>query len=107
MTFEQFVAAVASIPDSEADAHFRSQSTFLMTNKGNVGVDFLGRYETLQRDFQFVAKRIGLPAGIQLPRLQAAPHRANYVEYYTANTRRLVGERFRDDIETFDYQFGS
>ena len=107
MAFEEFVAAVASIPDAEADEHFRSQCTFLMTNEGNVGVDFVGRYETLSGDFGSVAERIGLPSDVELPRLQAATRPIDYVDYYNAKTRKIVADRFRDDIETFAYQFGS
>ncbi len=107
MSFEEFVKAVASIPDCAADGHFRSQSTFLMTEPGRVGVDFVGRYENLQSDFRYVSQKIGLPAGVGLPRLQAARNTANYVDYYTLETRIIVSDRFREDIETFAYHFGS
>lgn len=107
MSFEKFVKAVASISDCAADEHFRSQSTFLMTEPGRVGVDFVGRYENLQSDFRYVSQKIGLPAGVGLPRLQAARNTANYVDYYTLETRIIVSDRFREDIETFAYHFGS
>lgn len=106
MSFEQFVRAVASIPDCEADEHFRSQSTFLMTEAGRLGVDFVGRYENLQSDFRDVSQRIGLPPAIALPRLQAARHTADYVDYYTEDARKIVADRFREDIETFAFHFG-
>jgi hypothetical protein len=49
MSFDAFVDAVAAIPDSRADAHFRSQHTFLTTSVGRLpdlvtGIDFLGRF---------------------------------------------------------------
>src|SRR5262245_25845253 len=47
MPFDAFVAAVASIPDDDADEHFRSQHTFLTNRKGEVMADFVGRYERL------------------------------------------------------------
>ena len=58
-SFVEFVKAVASIPDCRADYHFRSQSAFVMTWTGRVGVDFVGRYENLEVDFGNVAQRIG------------------------------------------------
>src|SRR5215468_5087192 len=61
MSFSDFVAAVSSIPDEEADAHFRSQHTFLANDEGKISVDFLGRFERLADDFRLVQKRIGLP----------------------------------------------
>jgi len=106
MPFDAFVAAVASIPDSVADEHFRSQHTFLVTKKGELAVDFVGRYETLADDFQIVRQKTGLP-DIELPRLQAARKVAKYVSYYTPSTRDLVAERFQRDIESFGYEFGT
>ena len=107
MSFEEFVSAVASIPDSDADEHFRSQSTFLMTAEGNIGVDFVGRYETLEDDFKRVCGRVGLLSSVRLPRLQAARHATNYVDYYTVRTKNVVADRFGQDIEAFAYRFGS
>ena len=104
MSFEAFVRAVASIPDEGADAHFRSQNTFVRTKAGKLGVDLIGRYERLQSDFAYVSRQVGLPS-IVLPRLQAAKTAVNYVEYYDLETRKLVASRFRDDIDTFGYEF--
>lgn len=105
MSFDEFVAAVATISDADADEHFRSQDTFLRTGAGAVGVDFVGRYEHLRSDFERVARSIGLPS-IDLPRLQAARRRVSYVDYYTAETRDIVAGRYRVDIEAFGYEFG-
>ncbi len=107
MTFGKFVKAVASIPDTEADEHFRSQSTFIVTDQGDIGVDFVGRFENLQSDFEQVCRRIGLPSRISLPRLQAARRTASYLDYFTRETRQIVAERFRDDIDRFSYRFDS
>ncbi|MFB3041791.1 MAG: sulfotransferase family 2 domain-containing protein [Candidatus Poribacteria bacterium] len=107
MSFEEFVDAVVAIPDEQADEHFRSQNPYLTNSKGETAVDFVGRYENLEADFRYVAERIGLPSTIELPRLQAARHSVNYVDYYTKETREIVAHRFREDIERFAYCFGS
>jgi hypothetical protein len=104
MTFEAFVEAVAAIPDEEADAHFRSQSTFITNDAGEIAVDFVGRYERLLADFSHVQRVIGLPP-IELPRLQAARTAVRYVDYYSPSTRRVVAERFARDIDLFQHNF--
>lgn len=104
MSFEGFVEAVASIPDEEADAHFRSQFTFLANQMGEIAVDFVGRYECLNADFDLVRQMIGLPY-VQLPRLQAARSRVQYGDYFSPATRKIVAERFAMDIELFRYVF--
>lgn len=54
MSFERFVDAIAEIPDTEADAHFRSQHTFVTNRAGDIAIDFVGRFESLARDFDAV-----------------------------------------------------
>jgi hypothetical protein len=104
MSFEAFVTAVASIPDSEAEAHFRSQYTFVTNGAGELALNFIGQYESLLIDLDHVRECIGLP-DLNLPRLQAASRRVNYRDYYTTYTRRVVAERFQGDIELFKYKF--
>ncbi len=105
MTFEKFVHAVASIPNVEADEHFRSQHDYLTNTSGDIAIDFVGRYENLDSDFKRVAQKIGLPSKISLPRRQTAPKVVNYADYYTPGTRKVVANRFAQDIEMFSYQF--
>jgi hypothetical protein len=104
MSFDEFVLAVASIPDEEADGHFRSQHTFVTNAEGQVAIDFVGRYEHLADDFRLVEQQIGLPT-TELPRLQEARERLKYAGFYTPETRRIVAERFRVDLEMFGYEF--
>lgn len=106
MSFADFVVAVASIRDEEADGHFRSQHTSVTDEEGKICVDFLGRFERLAEDFRFVQERIGLPRN-DLPWLQKARNAARYTDFYNKETRQIAGERFRRDIEMFGYEFGT
>src|SRR6266545_3191367 len=102
MSFDDFVRAVASISDEDADAHFRSQHTFVTGEDGRPAVDFVGRHERLAEDFRRVERRIGLPP-IDLPRLQAARRTARYAAFYSPDSRRIVADRYRLDVEIFGY----
>ena len=104
MSFRDFVSAVASIPDEDADEHFRSQSHYVTNASGIVAVDFVGRYEALSDDFAHVVREIGLPMSTQLPRLQMAP-KLDYASFYTPETKAEVRERFINDVELFEYEF--
>jgi len=104
MSFREFVHAVASIPDEDADEHFRSQADYVTNSSGEVAIDFVGRYEKLDNDFAQVAHEIGLPPEIKLPRLQAAPKRV-YADYYTSETCALMEKRYARDIDLFEYRF--
>ena len=106
MSFDDFVRAVAMIPDEVADVHFRSQCTFVTNVCSDIAIDFLGRFESLARDFRMVSDKLGLPS-LTLPRVQAASTPRRYTEYYTPETRSIVATRFRKDVELFGYEFGS
>lgn len=105
MRFDDFARAVAEIPDSEADEHFRSQAVYLTDAENRLVVDFVGRYETLQADFARLADHLELPVSA-LPDLQRAPSR-NYTDFYTSATQALVAQRYARDVALFNYSFGS
>lgn len=105
MSFEEFVEAVAAIPDEEADEHFRSQHRFVCDRNGALAVDFLGRFESLEADWARVCGVLDLP-GVVLPRTQVSGEPVRYEEYYSAESRELVRRRFARDVERFGYSFG-
>jgi hypothetical protein len=99
MSFPEFVHAVADIPDRLADIHFRSQHTFFY-HRGQLMVDFVGRYETLQADWGSLRERFGLP---QLPHHNRSRH-ADYRQAYSPQLAAVAARRYARDIELFDYR---
>lgn len=80
---------------------WRGQRDWL-TENDEVIVNFVGRYETLQRDFAIVCRHLG----VSVPLAHAnATTKVDYRDYYSRASRRLVAERCRRDIETFGYSF--
>lgn len=109
MSFTEFVEAVHEIPDAEANPHFRSQYEVICGPGKDrpIMADFVGRYENLAQDFEVVSKKIGNGQRLSLPHLLPSKSREGrpYAEFYDDRLRRLVRERFREDIEIFDYSF--
>jgi len=67
-------------------------------------LDFIGRFERLQRDFDRVCDDIGIERRI-LPHTRRRP-RPHYTTFYDDALCALVADRYRRDIETFGYRFG-
>lgn len=70
----------------------------------NAEVDFVGRFEHLDRDFGIVCEKLGI-APITLAVENSSSH-APYQDYYDDLTRRRIEEQFRQDIQQFGYRFG-
>lgn len=93
-TFERFVHFY---PVMRSDC-----SEMLAGDEGECIVDFIGRYERLERDHRAVCERIGIQA--DLPHIMATEH-THYHDYYTPATQRAVARHFARDIERFEYTF--
>ena len=102
MSFEQFAREVAQIPDEEAEPHFLSQHKFIVNRAGDLIVDFLGRFETIDKDFDVVRQRIRAP--VELPHLLRSQH-GHYRDYYSPDLAHIIGERYSEDIARFGYTF--
>jgi hypothetical protein len=106
----------------------RPQCDFIQDQDGNRMVDFVGRFESLQQDFNRVCGKLGWPEtplphvnpadALRFPggrlrrnirRLHALLRRPRqkrpWRDYYDEETKARVAEWYREDIETFEYEF--
>jgi hypothetical protein len=108
---------------TDAYRHVVPQYDFLHDTQGRLLVDFVGRFERLQADFDRVRERLGIAAAA-LPHVNAARRstlkarakrllrgesrrdQTPYTEYYDDETREAVTTLYRKDIDTFGYAFG-
>ncbi len=80
------------------------QSDYIVDLHGNTIVDFIGRYENLQGDFDRACEHMGIPR-VCLPHERRAVDRDDYRRYYDDDTRELVARHYAPDIERLGYSF--
>ena len=80
----------------------RYQKDYIYSNKNELLIDFVGRYENIDADFEKICTHIGISAS--LPKLNVSNIQP-YQEFYTDKTRDLVRRIFKPDIELLDYDF--
>lgn len=86
------------------DTSITPQVDCVTDRHGRLIVDFIGRYEQLDRDFADICRRVGVPVAA-LPHRRQAVDRADYRRYYDDDTAECVARHFADDIARFGYRF--
>lgn len=100
-------------PEIEVDKRSKSlNDTFypiknsVYLNILNVELDFIGRFENLNEDFEFIYKSIGDIPPLLTNDLTHRSCHEYYTEYYDDETREIVAQKYARDIEYFGYKFG-
>ena len=83
-----------------------TQFGYLTNDKEKILVDFIGRFENFASDFYEVVKRIDAPL-MMLPKRNITKDKSHegYREYYSPDSRAMVEELFKKDLEFFEYEF--
>ncbi len=75
---------------------------WLYDERGQLMADFVGRYETIEEDFQKLCSRIGIRS--RLPHHNTTEH-PPYKDHYSDQTRNIIEQVYREDLERFGYSF--
>ena len=105
-TFNDFVKEWISRDRVFKSLVFRPQYSFVcLPGSLTPTVDFIGRFENLDADFSYIKKKLAISAP-DLPSLNKSKARKNdYRKYYNGETRQIIADVYREDIELFDYNF--
>ena len=76
----------------------------LVNEKNKVKLNFLGRYETLNYDFQRLCEMINIKPRPLLDIHKTKRKTKPYMEYYTLRALKIVNSYFREDFREFGYQ---
>jgi hypothetical protein len=81
----------------------KSQMYFIRNFSGGVDLDFIGRFESLSRDFNYVGTKVGLDYD-KLPHKQKG-NGLDYREVYDNQTIALIQDLYKNEIEYLSYDF--
>jgi hypothetical protein len=103
--FTDFVSNCTEIINDNDGAKniYQNQLDYLTDGKGDLLVDFVGRFDRLPGDFRSVLERASA-ADIPLPHVNKSVH-TSYRLYYTDITRQMVEDRYARDIDFFQFRF--
>ena len=123
ITFRQFLTYINQTDSQYLDSHWKPQSDFIK----NINLDFIGKMESLNDDFNFVREKLGIPEKFSLPQknvtsyseknnatqsladyypdeLRSLGYRPSYRSFYTPELIDLVYKRYKDDFENLGYK---
>ena len=83
--------------------NFIPQIEWLTDPSGKILVDFIGKFENLETDFKYICKKININE-VKLPHKNKTI-RKNYREYYNENTKNIIADWYKKDIDYFKYKF--
>ena len=87
-----------------SNGHEHLQIDFVLNANKWKMINFIGRCEDMQTDFEYVCKKLKIPK-IQLPHRNPTKHK-HYTEYYDEETFKIVAQKYAKDIAYFGYKFG-
>ncbi|MGI9368523.1 MAG: sulfotransferase family 2 domain-containing protein [Ruegeria sp.] len=103
-SFDGFLSSFIEEPSQYLDLpYFRPQSSFLVGDNGEMPLDFLGRFETFEKDLGVVLQEIGSRRMFFKHRKKSK--RRDYREYFSAETSKAIGEVYNRDLQNFGYEF--
>jgi hypothetical protein len=84
--------------------HFIPQHRFLTVAKDKIDMDFIGRFENIEKDFEHVCKR--LEVNISLPHSnKSRTINTDYRKTLSAAAADKIAKLYSKDIELFNYVF--
>lgn len=81
--------------------HFKPQYLFVCDQEKKVLVDFIGKYENLENDFNIITRNLSLE--VSLPHENKTAQRKDYHEYYDEETIQIIYRIYQLDFKLFDY----
>lgn len=82
----------------------RPQHAYIFSDSGEMLVTHIGKTETFQKDFSFLAKALGIDAELSQQKHNSTA-RGNYRQYYSSESVAIIEKNYEKDLNLFGYSF--
>lgn len=84
--------------------HLIPQTDFLFID-GVIAVDYFGKQEHFNHDFDYVKKALNLSHEMNFHEKKSSHKHSHYSKFYSPRTIQLIQEKYQNDIKNFSYTF--
>ena len=81
----------------------RPQTFWLENFQGQIKLDFIGKFESLQKDFEYICDILNLDK-FMLEKRNTGP-KINYRDFYNLHTKKMIEKKYAFEIDYFKYTF--
>lgn len=112
--FEEFAPWATWFYNQQIDLNFKNwtpneplypQLYYITNEKGDIVIDFIGRQETMQDDFDTLIQPFNKKPAVTILKKCNTSRHDGYKSYYTPAAKKAVEKAYKDDIEFFNYEF--
>jgi hypothetical protein len=106
ISFDEYVENIEIYDDQELVDHSRwhkPQIDWISYDEGSVCTDYIGRFESLSESWNHIKTQINVDGDLQ--HLMKNDNSVWYQDFYNSHTKQLVRERYKRDLDFFNYDF--
>lgn len=106
-SFNEFVVQWLNHRNIYRALHFIPQYEFLFSRNGQMNIDFIGKLENIDSDFNQIKSKLHIDCTLRHDNKGNLTRKKtrSYREFYTEETRDIVARIYCKDIEIFNYTF--
>ena len=87
--------------------HWHPQVNWILDSQGKLLADFVGKVENMEQDFNYICDKLCLTSSLSMQNTSSTgPRDPDYYRcFFDQETKRIVADYYKDDIDQFNYCF--
>ena len=102
--FNIFVKKWINFQNIYSFSHFIPQHWFITLNSEKLKVDFIGKFENLDKDFKKISSKLNLNQNL-LHLNKSDSNKRIYTNFYNQESIDIIGRIYKEDIDLFKYDY--